>query len=58
MGQFLGALWFGLLFFAGITSSVAMGTPVVAFFREEFGYRREAVAWVVGGVAMTFGLLT
>ncbi len=35
-----------------------MGTPVVAFFREEFGYRRETVAWVVGGVAMTFGVLT
>lgn len=58
LGQLLGALWFGLLFFAGITSSVAMGTPVVAFFREEFGYRRETVAWVVGGVAMTFGVLT
>jgi SNF family Na+-dependent transporter len=57
-GQVFGAMWFGLLFFAGITSSVAMGTPIVAFFREEFGYRRETVAWVVGGVALAFGLLT
>ena len=57
-GQILGAMWFGLLFFAGITSSVAMATPVVAFFREEFGFRRETVSWIVGGVAMVFGLLT
>ena len=57
-GQVLGAMWFGLLFFAGITSSVAMSTPVVAFFREEFGFRRETVSWIVGGVALVFGLLT
>ena len=56
-GQVLGAMWFGLLFFAGITSSVAMATPVVAFFREEFGFRRETVAWSIGGIAMVFGLL-
>lgn len=58
LGQLLGAMWFGLLFFAGITSSVAMATPIVAFYREEFGYRRESVAWTVGAVALAFGLLT
>ncbi|HEV2146783.1 MAG TPA: sodium-dependent transporter [Longimicrobiaceae bacterium] len=57
-GQLFGAMWFALLFFAGITSSVAMATPIVAFFREEFGYRRETVSWIVGGVAFAFGLLT
>lgn len=57
-GQLLGAMWFGLLFFAGITSSVAMATPIVAFFREEFGFRRETVSWCIGGIAMLFGLLT
>lgn len=36
-GSVLGFMWFGLLFFAGITSSVAMATPIVAFFREEYG---------------------
>ncbi len=58
LGQMFGAMWFGLLFFAGITSSVAMATPIVAFYREEFGYRRETVAWVVGAVALAFGLLS
>jgi NSS family neurotransmitter:Na+ symporter len=57
-GQIFGAMWFLLLYFAGITSSVAMATPIVAFFREEFGFRRETVAWSVGAVAFAFGLLT
>lgn len=57
-GQMFGAMWFGLLYFAGITSSVAMGTPIVAFFREEFGHRRETVAYAIGAVAIAFGVLT
>jgi SNF family Na+-dependent transporter len=57
LGHLLGAMWFGLLFFAGITSSVAMATPIVAFFREEFGFRRERVAWGLGGVVLAAGLL-
>ncbi|HEX7071700.1 MAG TPA: hypothetical protein VF190_12880, partial [Rhodothermales bacterium] len=57
MGQVLGAMWFGLLFFAGITSSVAMLTPMAAFFREEFGVRRETVSYALGGVVLLFGLM-
>ena len=33
-----GVMWFGLLFFAGITSSVSMITPVKAFLEENFGW--------------------
>lgn len=44
-GHLFGFLWFGLLFFAGITSSVAMGQPIMAFMQEEFGFsRKKAVA--------------
>jgi SNF family Na+-dependent transporter len=57
IGHLLGLMWFSLLFFAGITSSVAMLTPLVAFFREEFGARREKVAWILGGVCFVFGLM-
>jgi SNF family Na+-dependent transporter len=56
-GGLLGVAWFGLLFIAGITSSVAMLTPVLAFFREEFGVRRESVAWALGVVTFMLGLL-
>jgi neurotransmitter:Na+ symporter, NSS family len=57
IGNLLGVMWFGLLFFAGITSSVAMLTPVTAFFREEFGFKRETVAWILGGVCFAIGLM-
>jgi SNF family Na+-dependent transporter len=57
MGQLLGAMWFGLLFFAGITSSVAMLTPIVAFFREEFGMSREPVCYALGFITLLFGLM-
>ncbi len=56
-GNILGFMWFGLLFFAGITSSVAMSTPIVAFFREEFGLKRERVAWTLGAVVLVIGLM-
>ncbi len=57
IGNLLGVMWFGLLFFAGITSSVAMLTPITAFFREEFGIAREKVAWSLGAICFAIGLL-
>jgi SNF family Na+-dependent transporter len=39
-GRLFGALWFLLLFFAGITSSVAMLQPTIALLREDFGLAR------------------
>ncbi len=56
-GAGLGFMWFGLLFFAGITSSVAMATPVMAFMREEFGFRRESVAWSLCAIVVAIGIL-
>ena len=46
LGQVFGMLWFLLLFVAGITSSVAMGQPVVAFFKNQFGmtHKRAVLA--------------
>ncbi|MGA7616665.1 MAG: sodium:calcium symporter, partial [Thermoanaerobaculia bacterium] len=43
-----GAMWFGLLFFAGITSSLAMGQPILAFLEDEFGVRRTRSALAFG----------
>jgi neurotransmitter:Na+ symporter, NSS family len=57
LGHLLGFMWFGLLFFAGITSSVAMATPIMAFFREEFGFKREHVAWIIGLVVLIAGMM-
>lgn len=44
-GPFAGFMWFGLLFFAAITSSLAMGQPIMAFFQTEFGLTRGAAPW-------------
>lgn len=43
-----GAMWFGLLFFAGITSSLAMGQPIMAFLEDEFTVPRTRAAMMFG----------
>ena len=43
-----GAMWFGLLFFAGITSSLAMGQPIMAFLEDEFKTPRNKAAILFG----------
>lgn len=53
-----GVFWFGLLFFAGITSSLAMGTPWIGFMRDEFNWSQKKGAWSFGLVALIFGLPT
>ena len=55
-GQILAFMWFFLLFIAGITSSVALATPAMAFFQEEFGISRATVARGLGAVALLLGL--
>ncbi|MDX9856698.1 MAG: sodium-dependent transporter [candidate division Zixibacteria bacterium] len=49
MGQVFGFLWFLLLFFAGITSSVAMSQPLIAFLKEEFDLTHKKA---VGALAL------
>jgi NSS family neurotransmitter:Na+ symporter len=53
-----GAMWFGLLFFAGITSSLAMGQPVMAFLEDEFGMRRVRAALSFGVATLLLGGFT
>jgi NSS family neurotransmitter:Na+ symporter len=52
-----GMLWFGLLFFAGITSSLAMGQPVMAFFEDEYGWKRSRAALLFGGWTFVLGFV-
>ncbi len=35
LGQFFATIWFGLLFIAGITSSISLAQPAVAFLEDE-----------------------
>lgn len=51
-----GVFWFGLLFFAGITSSLAMGTPWMGFMRDEFGWGRIKGSLSFGFLTLCLGL--
>lgn len=53
-----GVSFFGLLFFAGITSSLAMGTPGMGFMMDEFNWSRQKSAISFGIVVMILGLPT
>lgn len=55
---FAGVLWFGLLFFAGITSSLAMGTPWMGFMQDEFSWSQKKGAWSFGALVLAMGLPT
>ena len=58
LGAIAGIAWFGLLFFAGVTSSLAMGTPVMGFLSDEFGFSVKKAAWSFGAVVLLLGLPT
>lgn len=53
-----GVMWFGLLFFAGITSSLAMGTPWLGFMHDEFKWSQKKGAWSFGAIVLILGLPT
>jgi NSS family neurotransmitter:Na+ symporter len=54
-GPIASALWFGLLFFAGITSSLAMGQPLMAFLEDEYNIKRVPAAVIFGAATFILG---
>jgi NSS family neurotransmitter:Na+ symporter len=50
LGQIFGGMFFFLLFIAGITSSVAMTQPAIAFLEDEFKWKRAKAVKAVFGV--------
>lgn len=47
-GQVFGTMWFVLLFLAGLTSSVAMFTPLLLFLQDELGIDRKKLIPILG----------
>ena len=47
-GSFFGAMWFGLLFLAAVTSSLSMLQPAIAFLEDGFGLRRRSSVALLG----------
>ncbi len=58
LGAVAGFMWFGLLFFAGITSSLSMGTPWIGFLQDEFNWNIKAAAWSFGLIVLLLGMPT
>lgn len=54
-GQFIGSLFFLLLFFAAYTSSIAMLEPVVSWLEERPGASRSTIAIKSGVIAWVLG---
>jgi hypothetical protein len=47
-GSFFGAMWFGLLFLAAVTSTLSMLQPAIAFLEDGFGLKRRASVAILG----------
>jgi SNF family Na+-dependent transporter len=56
LGFLFGSLWFLLLFFAGITSSVALAQPMLSFLHENLGIKRKKAALALATIMFVFGL--
>ncbi len=54
LGHFFGTLWFGLLFLAGVTSSISLAQPAITFLEDEFDIPQAKATKIFG--AITFVL--
>jgi len=50
LAPFFGFMWFALLFLAGITSSVSLAQPAVAFLEDEFNISRKKAVGLFAAV--------
>lgn len=48
MGAMFGFFWFFMLFLAGLTSSISLAQPAVAFLEDEFNVNRKKANWIFG----------
>jgi len=48
MGTVFGFLWFAMLFLAGVTSSISLAQPAIAFLEDEFNIDRKRATWGFG----------
>ncbi|UCF62786.1 MAG: sodium-dependent transporter [bacterium] len=54
-GSVFGMLWFSLLFFAGITSSVALCSPAMAFLQDHLKFSRQKATLFIGSILLFGG---
>lgn len=49
-GQYFAFMWFFLLFLAGLTSSISLALPAIAFLEDEFNLTRKEATTVFGTI--------
>jgi SNF family Na+-dependent transporter len=52
LGNFIGAVWFFMLFLAAITSSISMYQPTLAFFQESLGWSRKSATTLMVSICV------
>ncbi|MBE5907132.1 MAG: sodium-dependent transporter [Lachnospiraceae bacterium] len=57
VGNFIGALFFAMVFFAALTSSVSIMEAVVSSFMDQFGWSRKGASCVEGLLALILGVV-
>ena len=57
-GQVIGILFFVLVFFAALTSSIALTEACVATFEDEFGWGRKKATVIMGLIMAALGILS
>ncbi len=55
-GMLLAILFFGLVTFAAITSSISLLEVVASYFMDERGWARSRAAWLLGGIIFLFAI--
>ncbi len=58
MGGFVGVLFFLLVLFAALTSSIALTESAVSTFQDELGWGRKKSTMIITGIMVTLGTLS
>jgi NSS family neurotransmitter:Na+ symporter len=56
-GMLLAIMFFGLLFFAALTSSISLLEVVASYFIDQQGWSRSRAAWVLGGTIFLLAII-
>lgn len=55
-GMLLAIMFFGLLFFAALTSAISLLEVVASYFIDQQDWKRSTAAWITGGAIFLFGI--
>ena len=58
MGTLVGVLFFLLVLFAAVTSSIALTESAVSTFEDELGWKRHKATLLIGGIMLSLGSLS